>query len=56
MPIDTILKAIVESYHDRHLDFLTIEIWGELFDHYARPLPRGVQLIALPFTVPVSKI
>ena len=42
MPIDTILKAIVESDHDRNLGFLSIEIWGEVLDHYARPLPVPV--------------
>ena len=24
-----------------------VEIWRELLDHYARPLPRGAQLTAL---------
>ena len=32
------------SYHDRRFGFHSIEIFGELLDHYARPLPRGAQL------------
>ena len=47
VPIDTFLKAVVVSNHDRRLGFHSIEILEELFDHYARPLPRGAQLTAL---------
>ena len=37
------------SYHYRRLGCHSIEIWGELLDHYACPLPRGAQLTALSF-------
>ena len=47
IPIDTFLKAIMVSHHDRRLGFHPIEIWGELLDHYAWPLPGGAQLTAL---------
>ena len=35
------------SYQDRRLGFHSIEIWGELLDHYARPIPRMAQLMTL---------
>ena len=35
------------SYHDHRFGFHSIEIWGELLDHYARPLSKGAQLTAL---------
>ena len=47
IPIDTFLKAVMVSYHDRHLGFYPIEILGELLHHYDRSLPRGAQHTAL---------